>query len=62
MAYGPVRRLSSGCPEADRRILPVVATQASCDSATVVEAGVYGVCWAAPAGFQQTWFGSFLAA
>jgi hypothetical protein len=27
-----------------RRILPVVATQASCDGATVVEAGVYGVC------------------
>jgi hypothetical protein len=31
-------------PVAGRRILPVVATHtASCDSATVVEAGVYGV-------------------
>jgi hypothetical protein len=46
-------------PENDRRILPVVATHmASCDSAMVVEAGVYGGLLSCAGGISQTWFRS----
>ena len=40
----PAQAWLCGRPKAERRILPVVATHtASCDSATVVEAGVCSV-------------------